>query len=29
MTGRTSDVVTRSADGGWRYAIDAPFGIKA
>ncbi len=29
LTGRTSDTVTRSADGSWRYAIDAPFGVKA
>jgi len=29
LKGRTSDVVTRSADGTWRYAIDAPFGVKA
>lgn len=29
MTGRTSDVVSRSADGGWHYVIDAPFGVKA
>ncbi len=29
LTGRTSDVVTRLADTSWRYAVDAPFGIKA
>ncbi|MCY1083377.1 YybH family protein [Archangium lansingense] len=29
LTGRTSDVVTRSADGSWRYSVDAPFGVKA
>lgn len=29
LTGTTSDVVERQADGGWRYIIDAPFGIKA
>jgi len=27
MSGRTSDVVTRSEDGSWRYCVDAPFGI--
>lgn len=29
LTGRTSDVVAKLADGSWRYVIDAPFGIKA
>ena len=29
LTGRTSDVVKRSENGEWRYAIDAPFGVKA
>lgn len=29
LTGRTSDVVRKGADGGWRYQIDAPLGLKA
>lgn len=29
LTGRTNDVVTRLADKTWKYAVDAPFGIKA
>ena len=29
LTGRTNDVVSRGADGSWRYSVDAPFGIKA
>lgn len=28
LSGRTSDFVTRDAEGGWKYVIDAPFGIK-
>lgn len=26
--GTTSDVVRRERDGGWRYVIDAPFGVR-
>ena len=29
LTGITSDVVEKQSDGGWRYTIDAPFGVKA
>ncbi|MGA9523539.1 MAG: SgcJ/EcaC family oxidoreductase [Myxococcaceae bacterium] len=29
LTGTTSDVLKKQADGGWRYSIDAPFGVKA
>ncbi len=29
VAGTTSDVLRREADGGWRYVIDAPFGIKS
>ncbi|MCC6807062.1 MAG: nuclear transport factor 2 family protein [Deltaproteobacteria bacterium] len=29
VTGTTSDVVRREPDGGWRYVIDAPFGIRS
>jgi ketosteroid isomerase-like protein len=29
MSGTTTDVVRRGADGGWRYVIDAPFGIRS
>lgn len=29
LTGRTSDVVRRDPEGGWRYVIDAPAGLKA
>lgn len=29
LTGTTSDVVAKQPDGGWRYVIDAPFGVKA
>lgn len=27
LTGTTSDVVKREADGSWRYSIDAPMGV--
>lgn len=26
LAGQTSDVVRKQSDGGWRYAIDSPFG---
>jgi ketosteroid isomerase-like protein len=29
VSGTTSDVLRREADGGWRYVIDAPFGIRS
>ena len=29
LTGTTSDVLKKQADGSWRYSIDAPFGIKS
>lgn len=28
VSGSTSDVLRRGTDGGWRYLIDAPFGLK-
>lgn len=29
VKGTTSDVLRREPDGGWRYIIDAPFGIRS
>lgn len=29
LTGRTADVLRKGEDGGWRYEIDAPMGLRA
>ncbi|MFI9008920.1 YybH family protein [Actinosynnema sp. NPDC053489] len=29
VTGMATDVARRGSDGGWRYAIDNPFGVEA
>lgn len=28
MSGTTNEVLIRAEDGGWRYSIDAPFGLR-
>ena len=28
MSGTTNEVLVRTGDGGWRFTIDAPFGLK-